>query len=318
MNLKKLLIQMKRYSGGLPITESLLLHNGTLTSTDLDVFVQAEVPFKGTALIPVDRLKKITDKNTVTSLNIRGEFAVIDSPKGQFKIQISSDVDDFPAIESGFGEPFEFTLDKEVKNLKFFAKSDKEVGDRLKGVHFSSNGEVVATDGHKLKWLRRGVNGDKTVPSQIFQLPNGNYKVSFSETHAKFQMGEVWFIIRTVSTPFPDYRAVIPEAKDSPIRFKAAKKDLIEQVENCLIGDAPALTLNERGLIHSSCLETGTMYEGQVKSTSNSPFKISFNVNHLLQVLKTSDSDEIVFKIKDEKRAVLINEDTLLMPALEG
>ena len=318
MNLKKLLIQMKRYSGNLPITEFLLLKDGLLISTDLDVFVEAEVPFEGTGLIPVDKLKQITDKNDVTKLYIQDEFAIIETPKGQFKIQVVDNTEDFPGYERTFGEPFSFTLDKEIKDLKHFVQNGHN--DRFKGVHFGENGEVAATDAHKIKWLQRGVKGDKIVPKQLFTLPNGDYKVSFSETHGKFQMGDVSFIIRTIDATFPDYRPVIPEQKSNPIRFKADRKELIEQVENCLIGankDAPVVEINGRGLLRSFDIDFGTEYKGQVKSESNEAFEIAFHAAHLLQILKTSTIDQMEFKIADNIKAVLINEDVFLLPVVQ-
>lgn len=319
MNLKKLLVQMKRYSGpkGIPICGSLRLEGGKLTSTDLDVFVEAEVPFKGTGLIPVERLKKIADKNTVTNLYIQDGFAIVETPKGEFKIQIEDNVEDFPTYEGDFGKPFAFTIDKEIKDLKYFALPDKGLNDRLKGVHFSDNGEVVATDGIKIKWLNREVKGNITVPKQLFGLPNGDYQVSSSGSHCKFQMGEVAFILRTVSGPFPNYRAVIPEETDNPIRFKASRTALIEQVENCVIAGnevAPVVEINERGVMRSYCIDFGTEYKGQVKAESNEAFNIAFDANHLLQALKTSTTIQIEFKIKEALKAVLLNDDVLLMP----
>ena len=317
MNLKKALTVMKRYSGrkALPICDYLLLEKGKLTSTNLDMFVEYKVPFEGEGLIPVEQFKKIADKNSITDISFEDETVKITTDKGVFSLHSPLSELDFPIYDADFDVAFSFTIDKEIKGLKHFTGTD-ELNLKLAGLYFD-DGNVVATDAHKLKWLNRDVKGNKIVSREIYNLPEGEYMVSFGKEYAKFEIDGMAFIFRLIDATFPNYKAAIPNEEENSIHFTASRRELIEQLENCLIAIEDGVNVVEistAGTLRTKERNGNGTYEGKVSTSHNEAMKVCFSIDHLLQALKTASENKITFKLRDEVRAVLINDDTLIMP----
>lgn len=317
--MKKELALLSKFatSKHVPITEYVYLKDGVLTSTDLSTFCQVNVDIKGEGLIPLAQLKKIVSKNTIDTIVADDNRVSIHCGKNVFKYD-SMPVDDFPSIPERGGFVCNLSVDKEFIAMKTFLCNDG-LRESLSGLYFSDNGNVVATDAHKMKWLNKGVKGDFIAPKDIFNVPEGDYEIYKSKHWICLKSENFTFYLRLIDAKFPNYEVVIPE--DSPESLRISKKELQKHIDNALLCAEPTKNVgfidmgNKR--LESMDVDSNTEYNGVIDASSNSELRIGFNLKLMSDVIKSfTEQDDVIIEASEPSRAMIINKNSLLIPCM--
>lgn len=314
--MKKQLTELAKFSGanGLPITDYAHLENGILTTSNLETFAQYEVGWEGSGLIPMTQVKKIVAKNTINKVEFVDDVCHIHSGRNVFKYAVDS-MDDFPVPPEVKEHLFNLEVDKEFMSLKqFVGKDDLRIA--MTGVYFSDDGNIVATDAYKMRWLKRGVKGEFILPAEVFRIPLDTYAVYKSERWVKL-VGEYTYYFRVIDATYPAYATVIPQ--NNPIKFTVDKAELIEQIENAMLcantSSNAGVFIFHDGTIYAEDVDVSSRYDGKFKtSTCNDEMIIGFDLSKLRVVVNTIEDNEICIEATEPNRGVIINGNSLLMP----
>jgi DNA polymerase-3 subunit beta len=244
------------------------------------------------------------------------------------------DPDHFPEIRESESYPISFELDKEfmLKDFKWMslAMSKEPARYYLNGIYLAPNGDMVATDGHRLNMIStkhrvnfndRGVIVPRESIEVLFKIIAEHKKtlesvlVEVSESHTRFTLkgsGSV-LIVRNIDGTFPDYLRVIPnrsERKNTDFNL-----DDVKTIDKRLkeIGAKPRdrlVKLNGDGATLITSINDEP-YTEKINVNLSLDIEIGFNVNYL------KDTINGVLYYKDSGSAVRIdnqNKTAVVMP----
>jgi DNA polymerase-3 subunit beta len=191
---------------------------------------------------------------------------------------------------------------------------------------------MVATDGHRLAMVEYPVDlPSVTTPfrallprkamGEILKLgqeSSADAKLAFSgnDNHLFFQFGERLLLSRKLTGNFPDFERVLP--KDHPHSVVLEREELrksVERVSQFSDERSRAITLRvqeDELHIHSSVSETGESEESLPVIFDGEPVKIGFNAGYLLDFLRATNEEKVMFHFKDANSA------GELRPAMSG
>lgn len=340
-----LLKQLQQISGVinantvLPILEDFLfeVEKGKLTvvATDLETVmkVQVEVEAKdnGKVCIParilMDSLKNISDQPL--TFNIDKHFAVeITSDNGKYKV-MGENPDNFPK-EPVADETTSFTTTSSVLvtaiNKTLFAVSSDDLRPAMTGVYFEMDKkgwQFVATDAHRLVRYKRSdvkcpQNDSLIVPKKPLNLLKAalhanedEIKISYNSNHLFVQHGTTQMSCRLIDARFPDYKVVIPT--DNPYKLTLNKNDFQGALRRVSIFSNKST--NQVVLtIHGSELQLAAQdvdfsFEGTERMKcqyDGEDLAIAFNAKFLIEMLSTTDSEEIKIELSTPTKAGII------------
>jgi DNA polymerase-3 subunit beta len=183
---------------------------------------------------------------------------------------------------------------------------------------------MVATDGHRLAYVRRpyaGTNGHAVsyralVPrkamAEIVKLADdagSDTKIRFGgdDNHLFFEFGPRLLITRKLTGNFPDYERVLPADNTNIARLaKDEIKSAIERVAQFADERSRAIRvqfLSGEVKVFSSSLETGESEESVTSEYSGPDLEIGFNAQYLLDFLRAVPQEKVAFGLKDQKSA---------------
>jgi DNA polymerase-3 subunit beta len=337
----------------LPILEDFLfeIDNNKLTvvATDLEtvmkIHLDIEAKDNGRVCIPakilMDSLKNLP--NQPLTFDIDKNFGIeITSDNGKYKV-MGENPDNFPK-EPPADDTSAFTMTSHqlltAINKTIFAVSNDDLRPAMTGVFFEleKNGlTTVATDAHRLvRYRLKDVSCPKTdnfiVPKKPLNLLKSaltdnadEIAVSYNGNHLFITHGSVEMSCRLLDARFPDYKVVIPA--ENPYRMTIGRQDFQSALRRVSIFSNKStnlVTLNISGsALQLMAQDVDFSFEGNERMScqyDGEDIVISFNARFLIEMLGSTNSDEVRLELSTPTKAGLIkpveqdkNEDLLML-----
>lgn len=304
-----------------------------LTATDLDLSMTTTLPAKveeaGRACLPSKRVLEII--RSLPPLEVRvtakGGNVRIQCGKSDFKIA-GGDPEEFPKVtdrmsDKGFTVASE-SLNQMVERVLHAASKDLSRL-ALTGVLWEFDKTkfgMVATDGHRLaKTVRAekvpaGDVKEVIVPAKALEQlqrltpDDGNVRVSVNASYIMFDLGTTFLHSRLLEGPFPNYRPVIPTGNSHKL---TVERDALAQAARRVSILANTLTHQIRFGVRPDAIslsvstpDLGEAQEDVVAAYNGPEMDIGFNASYLLDILKSTDSQDVELALDRPDNATVI------------
>jgi DNA polymerase-3 subunit beta len=337
----------------LPILEDFLfeIEKNTLSvvATDLETVMKIQLDIEakdsGRVCIPakilMDSLKNLP--NQPLTFDIDKNFGIeITSDNGKYKV-MGENPDNFPK-EPPADDTSSFSMTSHALltaiNKSIFAVSNDDLRPAMTGVFFEleKNGiTFVATDAHRL--VRYKLKDVKCPKSDSFIVPkkplnllkaslpdnDDEITVSYNNNHLFVKHGTVQLSCRLLDARFPDYKVVIPA--ENPYRMTIGRQDFQSALRRVSIFSNKStnlVTLNISGSeLQLMGQDVDFSFEGNERMScqyDGEDITISFNARFLIEMLSSTDSDEVRLELSTPTKAGLLkpveqdeNEDLLML-----
>jgi DNA polymerase-3 subunit beta len=344
-----LLKQLQQISGVinantvLPILEDFLFevekNKLTVVATDLEtvmkVHLEVEAKDSGKVCIPakilIDSLKNIPDQPLTFNID-----------NGKYKV-MGENPDNFPK-EPATDETTSFTTTSlalvTAINKTLFAVSNDDLRPAMTGVFFEMDKkglQFVATDAHRLvRYKRTDVSCPKTdsliVPKKPLNLlksalPSNEDEItiSYNSNHLFVTHGTTQMSCRLIDARFPDYKVVIPA--DNPYKLLVNRNDFQSALRRVSIFSNKStnqVVLNIQGSeLQLAAQDVDFSFEGNERMKcqyDGEDLAIAFNARFLIEMLGSTDSEEIRMELSTPTKAGIIkptdqdeNEEVLML-----
>ncbi|MEN9370965.1 MAG: polymerase subunit beta [Bacteroidota bacterium] len=337
----------------LPILEDFLfeIEKNTLSvvATDLETVMKIQLDIEakdsGRVCIPakilMDSLKNLP--NQPLTFDIDKNFGIeITSDNGKYKV-MGENPDNFPK-EPPADDTSSFSMTSHALltaiNKSIFAVSNDDLRPAMTGVFFEleKNGiTFVATDAHRLvRYKLKDVKCPKAdsfiVPKKPLNLlkaslPDNDDQitVSYNNNHLFVKHGTVQLSCRLLDARFPDYKVVIPA--ENPYRMTIGRQDFQSALRRVSIFSNKStnlVTLNISGSeLQLMGQDVDFSFEGNERMScqyDGEDITISFNARFLIEMLSSTDSDDVRLELSTPTKAGLLkpveqdeNEDLLML-----
>ena len=167
----------------------------------------------------------------------------------------------------------------------------------------------IQDDGDKFEYLisRKAVkaicNAAKTNNSLTFKISGSNVTV----------LGDgVTVISRHLDARFPNHKAIIP--RENNIEVVVNKKEMVESLNRCLIGASQASSLIKLEIdgmsmrLSAEDIDFSVKAKEEIMVSANGNITIGFKATYLLDILNTISTDDVLIKMNDATRPVLLHE----------
>ena len=321
----------------IPILSNVLLEASgdriTLTATDLELGIRCSCPGRvkkeGVGTVPARKLLdyvRLLPEGDVTMKFLENHWVSITCGRSRTRIAGMSR-ESFPELP----EAPEAIAEIPVKALSgmiartAFAISTEESRFTLSGALLLIRAEglnMVATDGHRLALVQTpaGEGACQTfralVPHKaLMELvrltgeyePESRAVLASDDNHLFFQFGHRLLITRKLTGNFPDYERVLP--KDHTHHAKLKRDEIraaIERVAQFADERSRAIRVQftpGEVRVFSSAVETGDSEESVPAEYQGPELEIGFNAQYLLEFLRVTATENVVFELKDSKSA---------------
>lgn len=325
----------------IPILSNVLLEAAgdrvVLTATDLELGVRCVCPAKvkreGAGTIPARKLLDYVRLLPDADVNVKfleNHWASLTCGRSRMRIAGLSR-ESFPELP----QPPETIAELPAKLLSSmisrtgFAISVEESRFTLNGALLLLQGAtmtMVATDGHRLAFVEgclpegeAGPNFRALVPrkamTEITKLvdeagEDAVVVIASDENHLFFHVGERLLITRKLTGNFPDYERVLPKENQHNAELNREEiRAAIERVSQFADERSRAIRVQFAAgelRIFSSAVESGESEESVPAEYQGPDLEIGFNASYLLDFLRASPQDKVVFQLKDAKSAAEI------------
>jgi len=312
-----------------------------LSSTDFEVGIQypinAEVKEKGSVILPGQRLGGILRESTDEQVMIEysGAVANINTKSGKYKI-MCADVGEYPEFPE-FNEKKAISINsaglREMVRKTTFATSKEITRYALTGLLVEIKKKeirMIASDGKRLAYVRnhssQNVSNDiKVIISpksmdlleRVLENDDQELKIDIDETQCKIMIPRkdqkgIMLFSRLIEGTFPDYENVIPENSDKKLELPAAELLTAMRQVALMTTDkfrATQITLENNKMI----LLTRTQDVGEATielpiKYSGASFKITFNPDFFIDVLRIMGNEDIILGLKDKTSPAVIRQ----------
>lgn len=287
-------------------------------------------------ILNIDLFKNVIDKLNNDKLEIcKNLDDNIQINSGSFSCTLNTLViENYPIFDIKYNDDNEIELkekefDSIIKCVLPFVNNNNPQNKAITGVNFyfdSTNKqmEFKSTDsirGVKLTFPTQSkLDFDFSLPSKNLSILKSNFinekikniKLCKQDNSIIFKLENELILIKTIEGSFPNLERIF--SLETNIIYSIVRKELIEAIDRVIslnINDTSTLTLqfNNNELILSSESYTFGWSNEKVKINSNNPINITLKINgqYLLQLLKTIDSNNITFNIKDNSSPILIS-----------
>ncbi len=306
-----------------------------VTSTDLDMGIQVRLDVRG----EVDGAVVVNARKLYEMIKEQGECEIefsVDNylvliQAGQFRANMSgNDSMEFPNIDEVSAEQ---SVSLNVGELQFlaentlFAVSSDSTRPSLGGVFCEQEDHqliFVATDGHRLGRAFIEFDGGSIPKSAIippktlgnvlrFLDANAQVDIAIGERHICFSSDRLKVVSKLIEGPYPKYQNVIPSQFEKEVilprqealavlrRVATMANQKNRQIKFEFQGDRVDISA-ENQEIASSCKEPlMAQYKG------DDGFKIAFNANFLIEILKMCPSDQVRVQMNSPLGACVIH-----------
>jgi len=205
-----------------------------------------------------------------------------------------------------------------------FAASREETRHFLNGVHISLKEKQVkmaATDGKRLAVAtaslettteeKQGIIPTKAVERlKDMLISTVIVKICLDNSRIIFDMGDITLVSRLIEGEYPDYEKVIPVENGIRLTMDTQRLlSIVKRVGTMANPKTPGLTMETTGdvlKVKASTPEYGEGYEEtQIKKEGND-ISIGLNAQYLMDILKATDKDEVVFSMSDPLKPILM------------
>jgi len=307
----------------------------SLTATDLEIELVSKIQLiadeMGEITLPAKKLLdicKALPNEAEISIDVDVDKAIVKSGRSRFTLA-TLPASDFPALDE-ITSVFEFTLPqntlKQLIEKTAFAMAQQDVRYYLNGLMMEvASGVIrtVATDGHRLAYCEKNIDGDLADSKQVIIPRKGvgelqrllsdsddSVKVILGNNHIQCVLPNQRFTSKLIDGRFPDYKRVMPEAEGNV--FTAEKESLKSALVRAsilsnekyrgirVIMDTNLLKLQAQNPDQEEAdVEVEINYTGDL-------LEIGFNVTYMLDVLNTSSKDVVQGIIKDSNSSCLM------------
>ena len=315
-------------ASSIPVLSNLLLEtqdsNLKVSATDLDISVisllECEVISEGSITVAAKRLQEIVRElpGEELEMEVDGTRISINSGRANFRM-MGMEKDQFPRVADL--EKLERinisgdALEKMIRRSAYSVAKD-DTRPVLSGVLWELSSEelaMVGTDGHRL--ARMAVSGKFPVKeeagvivppkalNQVLRLITGDEEVGVSIDNAfvGFFVGETTVYSRRIEGTFPNYKQVIP--KNNQNILVADRNELMSAAKRVsLLADSKThkvkMRLSKDGIkLTASTPDLGEAEEEVPASYTGEDMVIGYNASYVLDVLKSTDSEEVRFEL---------------------
>lgn len=298
-----------------------------IIATDLEVGIRdiigAEVTEAGSILVSAKKLYEVLKElpeNTIRFKLEENNWIKLSCGQAEFRLFGSSDVD-YPKLpdvdESNLTIVPGELLDSLTKKV-VYAVSHDENRRVLSGVLFKVDEEAVrmiATDGHRLAYVEspnelKMATLEVIIPQKAIHeiqrmVASGGdeFRFGINNNHLVFKVGNETVISRLVEGIFPNYSIVIP--KECRLIVNVNKESLMSSLRRVsLFSDIKARGVKMNIADNMIVISANTPEFGEAKDQipveyANEALMIGFNVNYLIDLIKTIDSEEISLRINN-------------------
>ncbi|MFN7130473.1 MAG: DNA polymerase III subunit beta [Myxococcales bacterium] len=304
----------------------------SITAFDLDIGVvsehPAEVTKEGAITLSAKHLYDITrvlPEAHVTLKRVGNNAVEISSGTAQFKL-IGMAAEEYPSLpkeeKAALVKADGRTLLEMIQKTQFAISTD-ETRYILNGVYFETREQgrsrMVATDGHRLSLIERGMDGDFKLKKGVIIPRKGLMELKrlleedtaaecflgFAETSAVFKKAGLSMIMRLIDGQFPDYEQVIPKAGEQAL--KLPRKNLLDTLKRISLlseekSHAVRMSLGDGALkVTSQNPDLGEAREELTVDYKGKQVNVGFNARYLIDVLNVVESEDVAFELTDEQ-----------------
>jgi len=319
----------------MPILANVLMNAGKtglqVTAFDLDVGLVSEHPAEvlksGAVTVSAKYLFDIVQnvpEPQVTLKKLPNHYLEITSGPAHFKI-VGMAPEEYPKLPKEENVPLVKVSGAgllEMIRKTSFAISTDETRYILNGVFFepkeAAKIRMVATDGHRLAFIERDLEGDFKLRSGViiprkglFELkrlldeaPDAECQLGFAENSALFRKTGLTMVMRLIDGQFPEYQRVIPQEGERVLNVSRTRfLDALKRI-SLLSADksnAVKIALSENLLrVTSHNPDLGEAKDDVEVAYKGGEISIGFNARYLMDVLSVLDSEEVSFELGDE------------------
>ncbi len=303
----------------------LIAENGTLTLTGYDFEMgikttfECEVEREGDIVLSANLLGNIVRKVDGAMISIEADEkmnCVIKSGITKYNIKGIDSVDypDFPNPNRDNSVKIENSLFGEMVDYVIYAVSTDEKRPAHTGVLIKLENKqltMVALDGYRLAVCEREVdfegNFNMIVPAKAMNEArriagdkDGKLTIYASRRYVMFQAGEFIVLSRLLEGDFLDYKKAIPStyATDAVINTRDLQ-DAVERVSLIIterLRNPVKINIFDNTLSVKCATELGDVYDEINIGQVGPDLEIGFNNRYILDALKASKKEELIFK----------------------
>jgi len=205
-----------------------------------------------------------------------------------------------------------------------FAASREETRHFLNGVHISLKEKQVkmaATDGKRLAVAtamletpseeKQGIIPTKAVERlKDMLISTVIVKICLDNNRIIFDMGDITLVSRLIEGEYPDYEKVIPSENGIRLTMETQRLlSIVKRIGTMANPKTPGLMMEITGnvlKVKASTPEYGEGYEETSVKKEGNDINIGLNAQYLMDILKATDKDEVVFSMSDPLKPVLM------------
>ena len=308
----------------------------SITATDLEIElvskVQQMMDEPGEITLPAKKLLDICKSlpaESEISIDVDVDRAIVKSGRSRFTLT-TLPASDFPALDE-ITSVYEFSLPqnilKELIEKTAFAMAQQDVRYYLNGLMMEvSSGVIrtVATDGHRLAYCEKVIEGDLADSKQVIIPRKGvaelqrlladtdePIKVVLGNNHIQCELPNQRFTSKLIDGRFPDYKRVMPQDEGNRMIMDR------ENLKQALVRASILSNEKYRGIrvmLSNNLLKLQAQNPDQEEANveleidySGDAMEVGFNVNYMLDVLNTSSQDVVQGVIKDANSSCLLS-----------
>ncbi len=306
-----------------------------ITSTDLDMGIQIRLDVRGevdgSIVVNARKLYEMVKEQGDSEIEFSVDNFLVLISAGHFSANMSgNDPVEFPNIEDVDTEQ---SITMNVGELQYlsentlFAVSNDSTRPSLGGVYCEQDDNqliFVATDGHRLgkafiEFQGGSIPNSAIIPPKIlgnvlrFLDGNAQVDIAMGERHICFSSDRLKVVSKLIEGPYPKYQNVIPNQFEkevilqrqealSVLRRVATMANQKNRQIKLEFQDDKLEVSAENQEIGSSCKEPlAAQYAGEAG------FKIAFNANFLIDILKMCPSEQVKIKMNSPLGACVIH-----------
>ena len=296
----------------------------TLIGSDMDVSietkVEADVIKEGSIVIDAKLFSEIIRKLPNSDVKIEiteTDLIQITCEKSVFNLVFmnASDYPALPSINENLNVEVPQNLLKNMIKGTSFAIAQDEARPILQGILFEVKNKVlnlVALDGYRLavrsELLDVDDNIEVVIPgktlnevSKILEDTSDIVKITFTNNHILFNVGDTKIISRLLDGKFVNYVSLLPQEYKLCVDVK--KQDLQNGLERASLmakegnSNLIKLDIQDDNLIITSNSQLGKVREEVTINLQGEELQIAFNSRYLLDVLKNMEEEDIVMEM---------------------
>jgi DNA polymerase-3 subunit beta len=300
----------------------------TSMSTSIEVQADEDVQIAIPSKMCLDTLKSLPNQPVTFTINEDKNTVEIKSEFGRYKL-VGQNANDYPKIPENT-DATSFDMESGVLSNSIartlFATGTDDLRLSLTGVFVQlhkDNAVFVATDANRLVKVERsdvnpGVENNFILPKKALNLLKSSLphddsavKISYNDSNAFFNFGDISLICRLIDERYPDYKAVIPT--DNPNNLTVSRLDFLNSVKRISIfgnkttnqinikitGSELTISAEDIDLNNEAVERLGCDYAGE-------DMEIGFNSKLLIELLQNLDTPDVVVELSTPNRAGIL------------